>query len=240
MTQTPLSRSYQIPLAGVRRLLFRAVGATGLSLLAGFFALWYAVRSENDPTSLRFSYGTTTLLAIALGIPALLKFRNKLKSFRLVLQEDSILRCQDGWPDVLVKRNEIVRVEEKSSFGLTIRVKGRDKVLRIPAEVAGYLEIRDHLASWGPVVRKFFGGIYSVMFALIPTTAVMALLFGSQNSWFVFPTSAALLVCLVVAAMKTQQDPGTDRYSRLVVCGLVLVAALVLTFKVVLTLGYRK
>lgn len=239
MTQTYPSKTYQIPHAGVRRLLFRAVGATGLSLLAGFFAVWYAVRSENDPTSLRFSYGTTTLLAIALGIPALLKFRKKLKSFRLVLQEDAILRCQDGSPEVLVKRNEIVRVEEKSSFGLTIRVKGQDKVLRIPAEVAGYLEIRDHLASRGPVVRKFFGGMYFVLLALIATT-VMALLFGSQNFWFVFPTSAALLVCLVLAAMKTQQDPGTGRYSRLVVCGLALVTVLVLTFKVVLTLGYRK
>ena len=78
------------------------------------------------------------------------------------------------------------------------------------------------------------------MFALIATTAAMALLFGSQNFWFVFPTSAALLVCPVLAAMKTQQDPGTDRYSRLVVCGLALVTALVLTFKVVLTFGYRK
>jgi hypothetical protein len=240
MTQTYPSKTYQIPLAGVRRLLFRAVGAIGLSLLAGFFAVWYAVRSENDPTSLRFSYGTPTLHAIALGIPALLKFRKKLKSFRLVLQEDAILRCQDGSPDVLVKRNEIVRVEEKSSFGLTIGVEGQDKVLRIPAEVAGYLEIRDHLASRGPVVRKFFGGMYFVLFALIATTPVMALLFGSQNFWFVFPTSAALLVCLVLAAMKTQQDPGTDRYSRLVVCGLALVTALVLTFKVVLTFGYRK
>jgi len=50
----------------------------------------------NDPAGLRFSCGTTAVLAIAVGIPAFLKFHRKLKSFRLVLQQDAILRSQDG------------------------------------------------------------------------------------------------------------------------------------------------
>ena len=58
MTQPFSGKTYQIPLAIFRRLLFRGVGITALSVLAGFFAFWYAVRCENDPASLRFSCGT--------------------------------------------------------------------------------------------------------------------------------------------------------------------------------------
>lgn len=240
MTQALLGKTYQIPLAGVRRLLVRAVGTTAVCVLAGFFAVWYAVREENDPAGLRFSYGITTLLFAAVGIPLLLKFRRKLKSFRLLLQEDAILRSQDGSPELLVKRNEVSRVEEKLPLGLTIRVKGQDTVLRIPAEVAGYSEIRNHLASWGPVVRTFFGGIDSALSSLVVTSAAMAVLLRSQNLWFVLPTSAVLLVGLVLGLMKIQQDHSKDRYSRFVIGGLVLVTALVLTFRVVLILGSRR
>jgi uncharacterized membrane protein len=106
-------------------------------------------------------------------------------------------------------------------------------VLRIPAEVTGNSEIRNHLASWGRVVRKFFAGISSVLPSLVVTSAGMAVLLRSQNLWFVLPTSAVPLVFLVLGLMKIQHHPSKDRYSRFVMSGLVLVTALVLTFKVV-------
>jgi hypothetical protein len=90
----------------------------------------------------------------------------------------------------------------------------------MPTEVAGYSEIRNHLGAWGPVVRKFRGGIYSVLSSLVLTSAGMAVLLGSQNLWFVLPTSTALLVCLVLGLMKIQQDPSSDRFSRFVMGGM--------------------
>ena len=234
MNQPYVEMTYKIPPAGVRRLLFRAVGNIALSVLAAFFAVWYAVRRENDLASLRFSYAITALLVIVVGIPAFFKLRRRLNSFRLAVREDSILLSQHGSPELLVKRNEISRVEEKARSGITIRVRGQESVPRIPVEIAGYSDIRNHLASWGPIVTKFLGGTY---LSLVVATTAMVLLLRSQNFRFVLSAGSVLLVCIVLGLMKVQQDSGTDKYTRLVIGGLVLVTALVLTLKVVFILG---
>jgi len=71
------------------------------------------------------------------------------RAFRIVVHPDAVQTMR--WPahyDVLIRANEISKVEVVPERGLTIRGASRHQRIAIPAELERYGELRELVAGW--------------------------------------------------------------------------------------------
>jgi hypothetical protein len=71
--------------------------------------------------------------------------------FCLELDGDSLRRVEDGELLLELRRSEIARLVETEGLGIAIQTGGGSPGIFVPAELSGYVELRDKLAAWMPV-----------------------------------------------------------------------------------------
>ncbi len=72
-------------------------------------------------------------------------------SYRLDLDEVSVSRVQAGYPELVIRREEITRIVETPAHWLVVYAAEKGLQITIPEGVEDYEEIRSRLSTWQPI-----------------------------------------------------------------------------------------
>jgi hypothetical protein len=167
---------------------------------------------------------------IVVSVVASLIARKRLQrlwsSYRLQFDENKILRWQEGLPPMRLNRSEITKVEEVRGTGLTLRTNARLRRLLIPADLAGYEEVRDVISGWQtPQVLPFLtqAGRTSLQVGLVLLFfASWLICTRSGNIALVVPGALAFYGVLALGLADHQRNPNVSKWQKVIVWVFVL------------------
>lgn len=128
------------------------VAAVGAAAAA---SLWKAdlrhVFSLESPLLILAVFVVAASAGLAVGLVLL---RQAWNSYELIVGRKTLTRKLTQRPDVLIRRSEILRVEEWPGMGMRVLTLNRDKVIHIPAGLHRYNEVKAHLGNWRVLEAK--------------------------------------------------------------------------------------
>lgn len=129
----------------------------GLIVIAIIF---WAILKEGILTSIEDLENKESIitLVICTVIPVVITFitmkiymtkqRRKWLSYELIVDEDKIIRKQEGNSTIEISRKEITNIRESVGYGITISTDSRRKMIFIPESAEQYDKIKILLNSW--------------------------------------------------------------------------------------------
>lgn len=147
-----------------------------------------------------------------------------LKSYRIVLHGEELVRVLHGFPDVVIRQDEIATIEEKAGQWLVIRTNDPRKVIGVPVTLEGYDELRSLLANVRPIeFQSPNAGRREIMWRIMCLAAIMIgaffvffVTFFSNNRYAVAPAALFSIVLLVGWVILIQRSPAVDRFTKAV------------------------
>lgn len=152
-----MPKTYQVsPTAAeqdTNRMLVRSLSVSILIVLAVPFVMVYTGQLSG-PQDLKF-----LLLLYALLIPVIIwntirrtrrMVRNTVETYELTIDEVQITRTQRECPTIVIPRNEVQRIAERTGQGFRIETSDYKKNIWVPKELEGYEEVKALLLSTTP------------------------------------------------------------------------------------------
>ncbi len=148
--------------------------------------------------------------------------RRAVKSYRIVLDGEELIRVLHGFPNVVIRQDEITTIEERAEQGLVIRTNDPRKVIGVPVTLEGYDELRNLLANVCPIEfrspnagrREMMWRIMWLATIMIVTFLAFFVTFFSNNRYAVAPAALFLTVLLVGGGILIQRSPIVDRSTK--------------------------
>lgn len=192
---------YRLSDAAVRRLTNRQTLTSGVTMLiAGATALLIVQHNQPD-ASLWIALPILILLGVSVAIGRATA-RRRFSAMVLTLTGDTIVMNAPGTlVPQQVRRDEVVRIEERRGQGLAVRAGG-GRIVGVPAVLDAYDDIRAVLATWHPIepVQPANGLVKLLPFVFM---AAFAVSFGSNDPRIVVPLGSLCAIGLIAAIIYT-------------------------------------
>ncbi|MFY9824289.1 MAG: hypothetical protein WAM82_23135 [Thermoanaerobaculia bacterium] len=155
------------------------------------------------------------------------------RTFRIVLDDDSITRIQDGLPDITLRGAEIRRIVEVTGRGIGVYGQGMLQQFNIPWEIEGFERLRQRLEQWQPVVSKEpkSYSTYLIALAVLAPLAGLVVVETAQSKAVILGVGIPVLVVYAFCGVVMFRSPNVDKRSRKV-AWLMLLLILVLVVKI--------
>ena len=131
-------------------------------------------------------------------------------SYRLVTNENSIKRTQDGLADMMINYNEIFKVIEAPERGLTIYTPKSSQRINVPRTLENYSEFRLELSRRIIIekalkVHKKWSLAIPIAMGLL-TLAASATMFLSDNRYVIAITGTPLIIVCLFGLISIQRN----------------------------------
>jgi hypothetical protein len=155
------------------------------------------------------------------------------RTFRIVLDDDSITRLQDGLPDITIRGVEIRRIVEVAGNGIGVYGQGMLQQFNIPWEIEGFDRLRQRLEQWQPVVSKKPRSYSTYLFFLVVLAplAGIAVVETTKNKALILWVGIPVLVVYVFCGVVMFRSPNVDKRTRRA-AWLMLLLVLILVAKI--------
>src|ERR1700690_386743 len=127
------------------------------SIVVPFVLLFFGILFWVETQWLAQFFGSPSLLYFVLPIGAVAvmigtivgvnRIQQRWRSYRLVLDDSSITRLQDGSPPVSIRFSEITKISEAPGAGITLLASDPPRRIGVPATMENFQELRYELAQ---------------------------------------------------------------------------------------------
>lgn len=138
--------------------------------------------------------------------------QNRWSSYELSLIDDVVIRRQAQTPDIEIRRNQVVSLQETSSGDIIIKTDDRRKFIVVPASLNGREEVREHLAKWQKIELLTERPILKILpiVTALGTIGAFATTVASQNIRVVLPVGFLLIAVLLWSLIEIQRSPHVE------------------------------
>lgn len=214
-----------------RRVLIVSIPFIVMAAVVGLLIV-YKRDSSSSPIDLLIT-GVLGTIAIFIGIRIGLRKQQQMwSSYRLITNENTIKRTQDGLPDITINYSDIFKVTEASEIGLTVQTSIPSLRIGVPATLEDYSEFRLDLAKRHAIdkmarSRPRLWQLISMLYGLL-TLAALAITFLATNRYVVIVIGILLFVAQLLGFVVIQRSTFTTnlvkRSSWLVLLVLAIIA----------------
>ncbi len=177
------------------------------------------------------------LVFLVVWLGAIKKQRQAWASFELILHADSIERVQEGFPKLLLLKEEVKSVKEAKNGSITLVAYPRHKSITIPFAVENKPELMQSISSWTSVDQP--KGDFSFGLSLLGSVLGLCLLYStmvSTNFYYTVTSSFALISILLWGFVEIRRNPNFHKNVRQAsYAGFIVIAVLI--YKLMLTLA---
>ncbi|MBP2655176.1 MAG: hypothetical protein H6Q73_2745 [Firmicutes bacterium] len=133
-------------------------------------------------------------------------------TYQLVFDNDVITKKQAYLPDVEIRRDQVVSIQEKSSKGMVIKTKNKYKFIFIPASLEEYDEVKKCLSDWQEFesLPRQASQIFLLVLACLGTAMALVITLVSENRLIVLPMGVLFCICMVWCIIKIRHNPYVD------------------------------
>jgi len=203
---------------------FRVLRITVPLMLVAVTGGWYVAGGLADPF-------VVVTFAVILGIILPLSMRRTLKhqqasfrSFRIKLDDESIVREQDGLLRLGIKFREIVSIHEIPGNGLVIKGTNQQQTLALPATLDRFEKLRAHLSAITPIVhQRPKSRLPMLITSSLGTVLFMVAFYRSESFPVVMVSGSILIVVLTACGIQIYRSVHIDRRVKRSVWSLILV-----------------
>ena len=165
------------------------------------------------------------LLPLLIAIPVMAivftySFRRNLKQHRvnwdtyvLVIEGDTLTTKRDGFPDVVVKANEITSMTEDKQGNIRILTKPNHGIA-IPSAIEQREEVLELLKDFGEVKPKKAFAALKTLLAALGVVAASVLFFLFDQLWIALPTGVIVLVALIWYFILVRSHPQVAQRTK--------------------------
>lgn len=222
----------------LRRRTLRQLAMMGV-FLSIFLVVFFLVKTE-----MRGAAAPVALVIVGFAMfmgtrNAMKRSQRQLESFRILLDDHSIRRVMNEFPDLAVQRSEVTAIEEREGQGLAVYGTDRRVSLPVPIHVERYAELRRALEQWHPIEPKppARGAGWTVL-AMAAVIAGFGVTFLATNLLLVIVVGSALAIALILCMVMVLRSPHTNaRLKRNMLVALLPLAAIIA--RVAMALGGR-
>ncbi|HEX2953100.1 MAG TPA: hypothetical protein VHR47_03850 [Bacillota bacterium] len=142
-------------------------------------------------------------------------FRDQYYSFRLRVEAESITISERNTPDIVIRPEDIISIQEIPGKRLEIKVKSKMRPIIVPTYLSYYEAIRMHFAQWHPI-EKINGRTKNLLAATFLIIQLIALLiiFNFSNRVLVLPASVFIIIATVGGFLYSRCSPHADKGSK--------------------------
>ena len=127
--------------------------------------------------------------------------RGRTESFTLAIDDEKIIRSQDGFETIEINKKEISEIIEYEGSSIAIKADGGKKEITIPKEIESIDELRSTLHKWKPIELRSSSKTRNtiISFSLSGLGSIGFLIFlWSKNYYVVLISGSILLVLFIV------------------------------------------
>jgi hypothetical protein len=189
-----------------------------IALLALAGGLWMGGQEARSSAPL-LVMGLFLLIVMAFSILSGIRKQKKLwSSYRIILDEDSIKKIQDGLPDVTITFGEIVKIMEAAGLGLSVHAVDPPRQIGVPATLEDYdgfrLALSDrHSFENVPQARTRWAQFLPWAVGL-GTIGGFLVTFLSKNPYISAIAGILLFIGLVISLVQIQRNPEARKQMR--------------------------
>ena len=182
---------------------------------------WIALLDDesNLPSSVLFVTILVALIALLVGIRiGLRRVERSWASYRLILDENSIRRVQDGYPEVTIQTNEISKITEMEERGILVHSMSPYTYISIPRALEEYSEVRSDLAKKHAIestsrTRGKVMPILTITSGLLTPVALL-ITFLATNKYVIVITGSLLFIWLLVSTIVILRSGSTSTLAK--------------------------
>ncbi len=158
-------------------------------------------------------------IVLAYSIMKNLRQQEKLwSSYRLIQNDSSIKRIQDGFTEITISYSEISKIIEAPQIGLTIQASTPPRQIFIPYTLAGYAQLRIDLASKHPIdlvpkSQSKFGQFFPFLLVIL-SIILFVVTFKSANVYISAMAGILLFIGLAISLVVIQRSPQLPKKTR--------------------------
>jgi hypothetical protein len=168
--------------------------------------------------------GTMLLLA---GVGGLLLHRHITRPRRswtpqeLIFGSDYLMQRRAGLPDLMVSRDEVIRIEQRGNGSLVVHTGNRFRSIVVPADLHGYEVVRESLEQWHPIEptagrRIAQGGVVVLMLMAVAAELGRSIL---QQERLFYLSNLFFIGSMCWASLEFQKNlPADLRVRRRIFC----------------------
>jgi hypothetical protein len=182
---------------------------------------WVALLNDESPLPAWILIITIviTLIGLIIGIGVgLRRVQRTWASYRLILDENSVRRVQDGYPEVTIQSSEISKITETEERGIVVHSIRPYTYIGIPRAVEEYSEIRADLAKKHAIesMSRARGKIMQVLTLATGLLAPAALwiIFLAKNKYVIVVTGSLLFIALLVSVVVILRSGSTSKQAK--------------------------
>ncbi len=139
------------------------------------------------------------------------------ESYELIVGKKTLIRKVTQRPDVVIRRSEILRVEEWPGMGLRVLTLNRDKVIHIPAGLHRYNEVRAQLSGWRVLEERKGRQPYerwpfaTAVAGTVAGVVALTVMLRTEERVVIFCVGSLLLAAMGWGEYAIQRNPHLDR-----------------------------
>jgi lysylphosphatidylglycerol synthetase-like protein (DUF2156 family) len=236
-----MMREYKLPAAYFAKvrtrvlvwtLLISSIAATAGIRIAMALIGWLD-NASHLPASVLSITVVFVVIALMVGLRiGLRRVQRSWESYRLILDENSIRRVQEGYPEITIQSSEISRITEAEGRGLIVHSVKPYTDIGIPRAVQEYAEIRADLEK-KHAIERISGARGKAMAALVIaigllTPVALLIIFLATNKLIGTLLFSWLLASVVIVQRSGSASKQAKRISWLVSVPLLAIAIRVL------------
>jgi SNF family Na+-dependent transporter len=174
-----------------------------------------------------------TVVLLAYGVAkGIRQAKRKWLSYELAVGQDFLIRKVEGFPDLEITCDEMVRIKELPS-GLKVETADKNRFIFVHRALVGYDEVKQSLRGWGQVSPgdplPWWSQSLVISAVGIGTILLFALFLLARTPWIKIAAGLSLSVLLLFSFIALQRSPHVDKRTerRMLFLILPLVAVIV-------------
>ena len=127
--------------------------------------------------------------------------KSKTESYTLIIDDERIVRSQDGFGTIEIKKEEISEIIEYEGGSVVIKSDGENKEITIPKEIESFEELKSTLHQWSQIELRSSSKIRNnvISLSIVGLGSFGFLIFlWSQNYYVVLVSGFILLVIFII------------------------------------------
>jgi len=158
-----------------------------------------------EDTEINVSIILIAVLILTIGYVSVNKAKkiqkSRAESYTLIIDDEKIVRTQDGFRTIEIKKEDISEIIEYEGGSVVIKSDGESKEITIPMELESFNELKSTLRQWKQVELKSSSKTRNnvISFSIVGLGLIGFLIFlGSQNYYIVLVSGFILLVIFII------------------------------------------
>jgi hypothetical protein len=211
-------KSYRLPRGEALPFRQKAIWGTAVvaaaAAIAGLWGSKLGNLSLDSPLLIVIVFEAAAGAGLGIGLKVL---RQEWESYELIVGKKTLIRKVTQRPDVLIRRSEILRVEEWPGMGLRVLTLNRDKVIHIPVELHRYNEVKAQLSDWRVLEERKGRHPYerwpfeTAVAGTVAEVVALIVVLRAEERAVILCVGSLLLVGLGWGEYAIQRNPHLDR-----------------------------